>query len=68
MRKLFKLNRASKASLRDFKSDALVGVAISLKPDGYLYGALVAAGVPGGFYSNVFYKRYRGYSFKDLTF
>lgn len=64
-RKVFHLNRATRASLKELKSSRLVGLAISLQSDGTLYGVLLATGSPGGLYSYVYYRRFRGRSFHE---
>ncbi|EDO37135.1 predicted protein [Nematostella vectensis] len=65
VRKTFRLNRVTKASLKNMRSNNIVGLAIGLKPDGSLYGVLVATGTPGAMYSAVYYRRWRGRSFHD---
>jgi len=68
-RKVFHLNRSTRASLKELKSSRLVGLAIALRPDGTLYGVLLATGTLGGLYSNVYYRRFRGRSFhEDISF
>jgi len=64
-RKVFHLNRSTRASLKELKSNRLVGLAIALRPEGSLYGVLLATGTPGGLYSNVYYRRFRGRSFHE---
>lgn len=64
-RKVFHLNRSTRASLKELKSSRLIGLAIALRPDGSLYGVLLATGSPGGLYSNVYYRRFRGRSFHE---
>lgn len=64
-RKVFHLNRSTGASLKEVKSSLVVGLAIALRPDGTLYGAMLATGTPGGVYNNVYYRRFRGRSFQE---
>lgn len=64
-RKVFHLNRSTRASLKELKSSRLIGLAIALRPEGTLYGVLLATGTRGGLYSNVYYRRFRGRSFHE---
>lgn len=64
-RKVFHLNRSTRASLKEHKSSRLIGLAIALRPEGTLYGVLLATGTAGGIYSNVYYRRFRGRSFHE---
>lgn len=64
-RKVFHLNRSTRASLNEVKSNRVIGLAIALRPDGTLYGVLLATGTSGGVYGNVYYRRFRGVSFHD---